>query len=212
MQNFLISNLILILLLISLCLGFVDGYKKGILKKIISFLSIIISINLTKTFTPKAVVLVKDYTNIESTLTEMFYRMFKKTNIFDNVDLGNINSIFNLDNMNDSIRVYINENLTNLFITILCSIFLFIFFILILKIIIKILDIVNIIPIVGQLNKILGGILGFAESYLVISIIFCLIRIISSIPVINELIVKNIQSSFILNYIYNNNLIYNFFS
>ena len=76
---------------------------------------------------------------------------------------------------------------------------------------VKALDVVNYIPLVGQLNKILGGVLGVVETIFIVWILFAVFRIFESVPQI-KILVDNINSSFLLGPLYQNNFVYDFFA
>lgn len=212
MQNFLMSNLIFILVILFLLFGLITGFKMGFLKKLLSFGSIIISIFCTKTFTPEVVKIVKDYTNIQSSLSDNLNKTFNETSILDKMDLSKIQNVIDIESMNLSIKEYVSTNLSNLLLNILCGIAVFLVTVLILKIIIKFLDIVDIIPIVGQINKLFGGVLGVFQSLLLIWIVFAVLKFLSVLPPVKDVITNNIENTFFLNYIYENNIVYNFFA
>lgn len=212
MQNFLMSNLIFILVILFLLFGLITGFKMGFLKKLLSFGSIIISIFCTKTFTPEVVKIVKDYTNIQSSLSDNLNKTFNETSILDKMDLSKIQNVIDIESMNLSIKEYVSTNLSNLLLNILCGIAVFLVTMLILKIIIKFLDIVDIIPIVGQINKLFGGVLGVFQSLLLIWIVFAVLKFLSVLPPVKDVITNNIENTFFLNYIYENNIVYNFFA
>lgn len=212
MQNFLMSNLIFILVILFLLFGLITGFKMGFLKKLLSFGSIIISIFCTKTFTPEVVKIVKDYTNIQSSLSDNLNKTFNETSILDKMDLSKIQNVIDIESMNLSIKEYVSTNLSNLILNILCGIAVFLVTMLILKIIIKFLDIVDIIPIVGQINKLFGGVLGVFQSLLLIWIVFAVLKFLSVLPPVKDVITNNIENTFFLNYIYENNIVYNFFA
>lgn len=212
MQNFIMSNLIFILVILFLLFGLITGFKMGFLKKLLSFGSIIISIFCTKTFTPEVVKIVKDYTNIQSSLSDNLNKTFNETSILDKMDLSKIQNVIDIESMNLSIKEYVSTNLSNLLLNILCGIAVFLVTMLILKIIIKFLDIVDIIPIVGQINKLFGGVLGVFQSLLLIWIVFAVLKFLSVLPPVKDVITNNIENTFFLNYIYENNIVYNFFA
>lgn len=212
MQNFLMSNLIFILVILFLVFGLISGFKMGFLKKLFSFGSIIISIFCTKTFTPEVVKIVKDYTNIQASLSDNLNKTFNETSILDKMDLSKIQNVIDIESMNMSIKEYVSTNLSNLLLNVLCGIAVFLITMFILKIIIKFLDIVDIIPIVGQINKLLGGALGVLQSLLLIWIVFAVLKFLSVLPPVKDVITNNIENTFFLNYIYENNIIYNFFA
>lgn len=212
MQNFLMSNLIFILVILFLVFGLISGFQMGFLKKLFSFGSIIISIFCTKTFTPEVVKIVKDYTNIQASLSDNLNKTFNETSILDKMDLSKIQNVIDIGSMNISIKEYVSTNLSNLLLNVLCGIAVFLITMFILKIIIKFLDIVDIIPIVGQINKLLGGALGVLQSLLLIWIVFAVLKFLSVMPPVKDVITNNIENTFFLNYIYENNIIYNFFA
>ena len=83
--------------------------------------------------------------------------------------------------------------------------------IILLKLLIKFLDVVNYIPFIGQLNKILGGVLGALETILLFWVIFAILKAFSGVPQV-KVLTDNIESSFLVGALYNNNLVYNFFA
>ena len=63
-------------------------------------------------------------------------------------------------------------NIANGIINLMCGIAVFITVLVLVKLILKILDIVDYIPVVGQLNKMLGGVVGIAEFIMILWIFF----------------------------------------
>lgn len=208
MQQFFLENLILILIILFLIFDFMKGYESGLLKRLLSLANLIIAIIMTRTMTPIAVEVVKDFTNIQSSISNALYKVLMKTDIFDKVDVSIIGNIFNAQDMTNAMSEYINTNLTNLILNIVCGAGVFFTSLIFLKIICKLLDIVDVIPVVGELNKILGGILGVVEGVFVIWLIFMIFRIFSAVPVVGK-IVENIKGSPLVMFLYDNNMIYN---
>jgi hypothetical protein len=81
----------------------------------------------------------------------------------------------------------------------------------ILKIVSHFFEYLNDIPFLGKINKILGGVLGFFIAMFMVWIVFAIIRVFEGMNIITN-ITNSIKSSIILDYIYENNLIFNFFS
>lgn len=204
------NNLLTIIVLLFLILSIRKGYQIGFFKKVLSLLSLIISVILTRIFTPQVVLLVKDYTNIKPTISNALYNSFKNTNTFDNVDISRIQNIFNLNSMNESIKEFISNTVTEGILTVVCGIVTFIAFVILLKIIFRLLDFIDFVPIVGTLNKYLGGVFGLIEGVFLLWILFLIIRCLTIIPEI-KMLEESINKSFLVGHIYNNNLIYNFF-
>ena len=208
MQEFILENLLTLLVVIYLLYGLIKGFKLGFLKLVLSLGSLIVAIFLTRTFTPVVTAMVKDVTNIESTLTEQIYNAFIKTNTFDSFNL-NLFNIQNTGELNETIKNTICSNYANIVINILSGVGVFIAIIIVLKIAIRVLDIVDYIPMVGQINKLLGAFAGVFQSLIIIWIILVIVRVFENMPQVQN-IIKNIQKSSLLWNIYTNNVVYDF--
>ena len=208
MQGFILENLITLLIIIYLLYGLIKGFRSGLLKLILSLGSLIVTIFITRTFTPAVASVVKDVTNIESTLTEKIYNAFITTNTFDSFNL-NLFNIQNTGELNETIKNTICSNYANIIINIMSGVGLFIASIILLKFAIKMLDVVDYIPMVGQLNKLLGAAAGVVQSLIIIWIIMVIIRVFENMPQVQN-VIRNIQKSPIAWSIYTNNVIYDF--
>ena len=207
----LIKTVIFIFVLLLLIASFYSGWKKGLLKKILSLLSLVITIVVTRYLTPMVVTLIKDMTNIQSTISDFLYKTMIETKLFDNMDFENIPEINSTNSLNETIKDFISNNLTDVILHLICGIIVFILVILIVKLILKLLDLVDLIPVIGTLNKILGGVLGVAESVLIILIIFTIVKVAANnIPTIENIVIQ-IKDIPLVGLLYDNNIIYNFF-
>ena len=209
-MNNIVTAMITILTVLFFVFSVRKGYQMGFFKKLFSIASLIIAIILTKIFTPNVVLLVKDYTNIKATISNALYNVFKNTNAFDNIAIDGIKNIFNIGNMNESIQDFISNTVTEGILVAFCGIITFIAFIILLKIIFRLLDFVDFVPVIGQLNKVLGGGLGIIEALFILWILFLIIRMLTIVPQFKT-VEEYINNSLITSSIYNNNLIYNFF-
>ncbi len=211
MQELILKNLITILFIVFVVFSFMSGFAKGFLKMVISFGSLIVSIVLTRMLTPTTAETIKNITNIESSLTSAIYDAITKTNIYDKIDLPFMKNAIDTGNIENMLRDNVCNGLANAIIHLLCGIALFIAIFIALKIMVKALDVVNYIPLVGQLNKILGGVLGVVETIFVVWIIFAVLKTFESVPQV-KILVDNINSSFLVGQLYQNNVIYNIFA
>lgn len=210
-MNNIISHLITIFVILFFVFSIRRGYQLGFFKKVLSIASLIIAIVLTKNLTPTVVLLIKDYTNIKSTISSALYNVFKNSNSFDSISIEGIQNIFNLGNMNESIQDFISNTVTEGILTIFCGIITFISLMILLKIIFRLLDFIDFVPVIGQLNKVLGGGLGMIEAIFLLWIAFSIIKLLTIIPQV-KIIEDYINNSIITTSIYNNNAIYNFFA
>ena len=211
MQEFILKNLISILFIVLIAFNFINGFSKGFIKMVISLGSFILSIILTRIFTPVVAEAVKNVTNIESPLTSSIYDALIKSNIYDQINIPWINSAVDTGNIQESLKNGLCNGLANGIINLLCGIGVFIATLIILKLLMNFLDVVNYIPLVGQFNKILGGVLGVAETILLFCVIFAVLKAFNGVPQIKTL-TDNIQSSFLVGSLYDNNIVYNFFT
>lgn len=209
MQELVLKNLISILFIVIMVFSFISGFSKGFIKMVISFGSLIVSIILTRIFTPVVVEAIKNITNVESTLTTMIYDAIAKTNLYDSIDLPFMKNAIDTGNIQDALRDNLCNGMANAIINLLCGIAVFIALLITMKLIIKVLDVVNYIPLVGQLNKILGGLFGILEMMFIFWILFAVLRVFESIPQV-KILIDNIKSSFIVGPFYESNIVYNF--
>lgn len=211
MREIILNNLIFILVVIFLVASFMSGFEKGFIRKFVSIATIIVTIIITKTFTPSLVETVKNMTNIEATINTRIYETFIETNVFDTLNLGALEKFLGTDAMQSVIRDKIATSLTGIVLNLMCGIILFIFTFLVIKIIIKLLDFIDYIPVIGEINKMLGGIFGVIEALLIIWLVFSIVKVFENIPTAKVLI-DQINSNFLVKMLYDNNMVYNFFS
>lgn len=211
MREIILNNLIFILIAIFLVANFLSGFEKGFIRKVISIATIIVTIVVTKHFTPSIVETVKNMTNIEATINTRIYEAFIETNVFDTLNLGALEKFLGTDAMQSMIRDKIATSLTGIILNLVCGIALFIFTFLVIKIIIKLLDFIDYIPVVGEINKILGGIFGVIEALIIIWLVFAVVKVFENIPAVNTAI-KQINNNFLVKALYDNNVIFDFFS
>ena len=211
MQDFILKNLLLIFVVLYIFLSVRKGYIEGFFRKALSLTSILIAILVTRIFTGTVVIFVKDYTNIQSTITDALSKAFVDTNIFDKINLTELQKILDTKELSELSAEFIANNLTDLFLNAICSIALFIFTMIALKIVIRILDILDFIPVIGKINKIIGAILGCIEAFMVLWLVFFVIKVFANVPQV-KIIENYIEQTFFVGNLYNNNIIYNFFS
>lgn len=211
MRELILDNLIFIIIVIFFITSFIRGYEKGFIRKVVSIATIVVTIIVTKTFTPTVVEVLKDMTNIEATVNDRIYEALIKTNIFDNLNLGVLQGFFGTGDMQNIVRDKIAAELTTVALNFICGICLFIFTFLIIKIIIRLLDFIDYIPVIGEINKLLGGVSGIIEALIIIWLVFSIIKIFENVPAVKN-VIDNIDGNPIVNMLYDNNMIYNFFA
>ena len=134
-----------------------------------------------------------------------------KTNIYDGLNIPWLKSAINTGSIESVLRDELCAKIANGIISLLCGIAIFVVVLILIKLLLKVLDVVDYIPLISQFNKIMGGILGTLQIVLIVAILFTILKIFEAIPQV-QVVVDNIKDSYIVGYIYNNNIVYNFVS
>lgn len=108
----------------------------------------------------------------------------------------------NVDTFND----YIATSLTDITVRALAMFVLFIITKMILRIIISLLNVISRLPIIHEMNKLLGSAVGLVEGIFVIWVLCLLVTFMSGTHT-GEMIMSAISSNSILSFIYNTNII-----
>lgn len=209
MQEIVLKYLFTVLFIIVIALSFIKGFNSGFMKEVLSFGTLIVTILLTRIFTPTVANIVKDVTNLESTLTTIIYDALMKNNFYDKLNVPMLENAANTGNIQEAIRDGLCTSIANTIINLICAIAVFIFAFILIKVILKVLDIIDYIPVVGRLNKLLGGVLGIVEAIIIIWVIFILVRALENIPQLNVAI-DIIKEAPLVGLLYKNNLVYSF--
>ena len=109
-----------------------------------------------------------------------------------------------LDSGVSSFSEYIAVNLTHLIVWILCYVLLFIVIFLIIRLILRLSHVVNHIPLLGGINRLIGGIFGLAEGLLFLWMI-CLIIMMMAGTEFGNSCEKIIKDSVFLTFLYEHN-------
>lgn len=221
--NFIFSPIGLqIIVLLFFLINIISGYQKGFIQKILSLSSLVLSVIISSIFTPHLVTFFNEHTELPNNITQSFVNGFVRGLNIDKMtnqtnDMGplgkmlGLNQVLNEENITNSIRDYVSKNITNVLITIISAIIIFMIALILLKIVTHFFEYFNSIPFFGKVNKIFGGVLGFFIAAFILWIIFALIRCCEGFEVFEGLITA-IKNGPMNNYIYENNLIYNFFT
>lgn len=239
MEDFITSNLLTIIFIIVAVTSFIAGYKKGFIAKILSFASFILAIILARLFTPIVANGINEATNINKGIADSLYNAIMNSDSVGQIknipnlqslpdiseinpsaipELSNLTDILNnpwlknidLSNIEEGIHT-ISQGIADSIVSIVCGIILFIVLFILLKFLAKAVHVINYIPIIGSLNKILGGLLSIAEIVIVLWIAFAILRAMENLPTISD-ITNYIKASPLVSLIYSNNFIYNFFA
>lgn len=109
-----------------------------------------------------------------------------------------------------AIRNYINEEKVIFVVTL----FLLAIFGLIYKLFTGLLEAIKLVsklPVINILDKVLGVVVGIAETVIVVWMVYCVVMIMDA-GIIEESISKCVEANSVMSYLFNNNLIFNFFA
>lgn len=198
----------LILLLVIIITTFI-GYKKGLIKvafKLVSFiLAIFISIILYK---PLSNFIIK-YTPINNKLEQTIETRLSSSNTTKE-ETNNMVSNYYSNIKNASIGI-ISQNIAITIVNISCVLLIFILTKLILMLFKFSGNLLAKLPVIKQLNGVGGFIYGIIKGFIIIYIFFAIVAILAPVNNINNFI-NIINSSIIANIMYNNNIIFIFFT
>ncbi len=219
----------------------INGWHKGFLKIIISFAGTVVILIAVVALSPKVSRYVTENTEIYEKTRYKVISVFldKLSNADDKIQSGeddisdNAKNSF-LEDLNlpeimksdlieknasemyqallttvfrDYISVYITKLIINAgsFVGVYITLSVFLWFI------VKSSDIVSKIPVIKGFNKILGGLTGAAEALIIVWIFFFVIIMFLGNEIGGKLL-KDVQASDILTYLFNNNLLFRFIS
>ena len=218
--NFIFSPIgIQIILAAFIILNILSGYRRGFIQKILSLSSIVLSIVMSSIFTPTLVSLFRENTNLPDRITDSILNgIMKGLNLESGaVDPGTLGKMMGLDklidpdNIANSLRSNIESGITVAIVTVISALIIFIVTLILLKVVSHFFEYLNDIPFLGRVNKILGGVLGFFIAMFMVWIIFAVVRVLEGMNVTTDF-ASTLKSIGWVSYIYEQNLIYNFFS
>lgn len=219
----------------------INGWHKGFLKIIISFAGTVVILIAVVALSPKVSRYVTENTEIYEKTRYKVISVFldKLSNADDKIQSGEDDISYNaknsfLEDLNlpeimksdlieknasemyqallttvfrDYISVYITKLIINAgsFVGVYITLSVFLWFI------VKSSDIVSKIPVIKGFNKILGGLTGAAEALIIVWIFFFVIIMFLGNEIGGKLL-KDVQASDILTYLFNNNLLFRFIS
>ena len=219
----------------------INGWHKGFLKIIISFAGTVVILIAVVALSPKVSRYVTENTEIYEKTRYKVISVFldKLSNADDKIQSGEDDISYNaknsfLEDLNlpeimksdlieknasemyqallttvfrDYISVYITKLIINAgsFVGVYITLSAFLWFI------VKSSDIVSKIPVIKGFNKILGGLTDAAETLIIVWIFFFVIIMFLGNEIGGKLL-KNVQASDILTYLFNNNLLFRFIS
>lgn len=208
------------------------GYKRGMIRLLISLVTTVVAFLISIILLEPCEMFIKNntpvYDKIKEQMTEYtdkyvtseldFSTREKQKETIEQLNLPKaIQDKLLEDNMTDekltmnvdTINDYIATSLTDITVSALAMFVLFVITKMILRIIISLLNVISRLPIIHEMNKLLGSAVGLVEGIFVIWVL-CLFVTFMSGTHTGEMIMSAISSNSILSFIYNSNIIMKF--
>lgn len=223
------GTMLLLGVLIFLAVMFYMGFKKGILRILLSFVSTIVAFMLAMFLSSPIENFIKNNTSVYNSMKKQM-TVYVEDYIEEGIDLSDIENqkkaIKKLELPSVIKDKLIDENiskdktdlgvekfseliaasLADILIQAAVVIVLYLIIKIIFRVVISVLNIISRLPLIGELNKSLGGILGIVEGVLVLWVLCIALTALSGTDT-GEQILSAISSNSILNFIYSNNII-----
>lgn len=206
------------------------SYSRGLIKTLFSFVSLIISVVLTMYLYPYVSQFLIKNTGVYASIRNSIIGLLNLNNTTQNVNstgeqinfinqlslpeqfkhllvTNNNSEVYNLLNVN-SIGEYIGGLIATLIINIICFLGVFIIVTILVKLFINVLDLVSKLPVLNQINKFGGLILGAIKGVIIVWILFLVMSIMSANPNLSN-VFETLKTSEVASALYNNNLLMN---
>lgn len=231
-------NIFLIVVLIVLAVCTIVGYYRGLIKTIFSMAAMLVILILTVILSPYVKTYIREntklYDKVYSQVEEKFQledkqetgipdggenipeyvkqlgfpekmneKLIDKTILPGNIVEKTITSA------KDTIRKAIYDQVTEMILSAIAYIFTFAVVGVIIMVAGLLLNVVDKLPVIKQMNRVLGLIIGFLQGYLIISLLYVLATAFGATS-LGAGVLEMVSESPILSFIYNNNIIVNF--
>jgi uncharacterized membrane protein required for colicin V production len=228
MEEKLMDIILLMIVIVFLGIMFFAGYSKGIIQILFSFVATIVAFVLAMMLSGPIETVIKktpmydsvkeqmsDYVTkqiedeVNTSSIEAQKEAIKKLNmpsVIEDKLITNNTSAEMIDMGVNSFSEYIATYLANVLVQALSVIVMFLIIKIILRIVTTALNIVSRLPVIKEVNKSLGGIVGLAEGVLVLWVA-CLVLTAFAGTSIGQNLLAAISDNGILNFIYSNNII-----
>ncbi len=219
------AEYILAAIVIVMCYFVINGARQGFLRVVFSLASSIIALLLVSYLTPTVTRFLTEHTALYSIISTKLYTAIgssasaavgtaAQTKAINSFSLPSfVKQILLLNNTSDGYNMlfvsvfedYIVGFLTKLIINVVSLIIIFLMIKILLRAITSILDIIDKIPVIHGLNRLMGALTGFAEGFIIISLFFLFMTIFTG-DEIGRQFYRIVESNVILSFIYNNNI------
>lgn len=180
--DFISANIVGIVQIFVMILMFVYGYNKGFFKMAMSFVSLILTIIITKILMPYAISYAENSEWVNKFIRGRVINIMDSANPVTGVAVNkNIDVFYGLLGI-DRLTGYMAEKISSIIIAILTFIILCILVNIILRLVFHIMDMISRFPVLNIINRIIGGVLGLIEALFYTWIFIMIIGILPENP------------------------------
>ena len=219
------AEYILAAIVIVMCYFVINGARQGFLRVVFSLASSIIALFLVSYLTPTVTQFLTGHTALYSMISTKLYTAIgssassavgtaAQTETINSFSLpALVKEFLLLNNTSDGYDMllvsvfedYIVGFLTKLIINVLSLIIIFLIIKILLKAITSVFDIIDKIPILHGINRLMGALTGFAEGFIIISLFFLFMNVFTG-DEIGRQFYQIVEKNVILSFIYDNNI------
>ena len=181
------------------------GHYKGFIKLSVSAAALIATLLIARGVTPRAADFIKTNTGICAAFEESIETLELPKQLKDALLENNNNEVYRVLGV-EAFSGYIAKYLANSILNMILFLILFVIVFTGIKIVTVWLDLVARLPVLSGINKIAGGILGGVEGVLYLWVAFLFITAFSATS-IGRLLIRQIESSAWLSFLYERNLL-----
>lgn len=211
-------NWVLIGGIVFLVIMAIVGWNRGFAKMIISLFASLIAILLVSVTSPLVMNVIRDHTKWEASISEKISDgILKEWKTDEDVEeklaalplpdkLRTGISDFIRENMSEGKKAALCDYMAHFILSAVTNVVLFILFLILLRLLGKSLRFLKKVPVLSQINGLLGALLGVGEGLIFISLLFIVFPLFAATG-FGEMVLQNIQDSKLLSWLYNNNLV-----
>lgn len=197
-----------------LALASVHGYRKGFVKIVLSMCALLVSVIATVILMVPASSIIKNTTKVYQTMEEQVDKLIKEEDISKLADIDKLNLPDNIknaiekeaDNVVGNFAEHAKKVITDSVFNATLFLVLFIIIYIIVLVIINAVNLVTKLPVLNQVNKLAGLMVGLLYGILMLNIICTVLQMCTNMEWAKDVFAA-INGNGFLNFIYNHNLL-----
>lgn len=200
------------------------GYKKGLIKIVLSMISIVVTLVAVSIFTPIISDFIKENTSAYEKVCETVEEHFviedvidsaSQQNIIDSLEIPAVIKDFLKDNNTiekyeelgvQTFNNYIVSTIADVIFNMIVFAISFVIVFIAIRIIFAAINLLSKLPVINEVNKVSGTIVGFVEGVIIVWVLFAFVTMLGSTEFGKDVFAQ-INANPVLSFIYSNNLI-----